>query len=238
MELTEACITTIQQATPSIKAFSLSVDPAHFRFLPGQWIDLYLPDSAPDTGGARIGGYSMTTSPLHRDSIGLAIKTSSAHPVTRWLHEQAQTGMRVRISQGQGPFVYVPEIGDDVVLIGGGVGVTPLLSIFRHIDEARLPTRASLLYSTSDAAEILFREELEQRAQANPRLRFLPTVSRAEPGWGGLTGRIDNNKLAPLASGNHTLFYLCGPPGMVEEVSALLNTLGVPASRIIFEKWW
>lgn len=158
--------------------------------------------------------------------------------MARWVHQAAAVGDRVRVSQGQGPFVYLPEMSDNVVLIGGGVGVTPLLSIFRHIRDAGLPTQAHLVYSVSDSREILFRDELEVAIRNHDNLHASITVTQPDPLWHGLTGRVDPVKLHALDVADETLYYLCGPKGMVEDMSALLHGLGVPMNRIIFEKWW
>jgi ferredoxin-NADP reductase len=230
----DAEIVAITPATPSIRALRLAIADPGFRFLPGQWADLTVDvDRTPHTAG-----YSITTSPLHRGTIELAIKTSGRHPVARWVHECARIGDRVRVSQGQGPFVYLPEMSDNVVLIGGGVGVTPLLSIFRHVRDAGLPTQAHLVYSVSDSREIMVRDELEAAVRSHPNLHLTLTVTRPDPAWHGLTGRIDPIKLHALEMPDDTLYYLCGPKGMVEDMSTLLHSLGVPMSRIIFEKWW
>jgi ferredoxin-NADP reductase len=234
LHIFDARITAISPATPSIHALQLAIPDAGFRFLPGQWVDL----SITVDGIAHTAGYSITTSPLHQGSIELAIKASTRHPVARWVHEKARVGDPVKVSQAQGPFVYLPEMSDNVVLIGGGVGITPLLSIFRHVRDARLSTRAHLVYSVSDSREILFRDELEQAAHTHDNLHLSITVTQPDPHWHGLTGRIDPVKLHALDVPDDTLYYLCGPKGMVEDMSTLLHGLGVPMSRIIFEKWW
>jgi ferredoxin-NADP reductase len=230
----DAHIAAITAATPSIHALRLQIPDAAFRFLPGQWVEL----SIELDGDIHTAGYSITTSPIHAGEIELAIKASARHPVARWVHAQARVGDRVRVSQGQGPFVYLPEMSDNVVLIGGGVGITPLLSIFRHVRDAQLSTQAHLLYSVSDSSEILFRDELEAAARNHDNLHVNVTITQPDPGWHGLTGRIDPVKLHALDVPDDTLYYLCGPKGMVEDMSTLLHDLGVPMSRIIFEKWW
>ncbi len=234
MQIYDAQIAAITPATPSIHVLRLAIPDTGFRFLPGQWVDL----SIGVDGSSQTSGYSITTSPIHQGEIELAIKASARHPVARWVHEHARVGDRVRVSQGQGPFVYLPEMSDNVVLIGGGVGVTPLLSIFRHVRDAALSTRTHLLYSVSDSREILFRDELEAATRRHDNLHVSITVTQPDASWHGLTGRVDPVKLHALDVPDDTLYYLCGPKGMVEDMSTLLHDLGVPMSRIIFEKWW
>lgn len=233
MQHFDARVAALVDATPSIRVVRLAVADPAFRFLPGQWVDL----AVPLAGEARSAGFSITTSPLEKGEIELAIKASNRHPVARWVHDSAQIGDAVTISQGQGPFVFLPEMSDNVVLIGGGVGVTPLLSIFRHIRDAALPTRCHLVYSASNHREFLFRDELAA-ATARDNLTVTFTVTQPDPDWHGLRGRVDPLKLHALDLPDDTLYYLCGPRGMVEDMSTLLHDLGVPMSRIIFEKWW
>lgn len=234
MHIFDAQIAAITPATPSIHTLRIAIPDARFRFLPGQWVDL----GVDIDGVAHTSGYSITTSPVHAGEIELAIKGSARHPLSRWVHEHARVGDRVRVTQGQGPFVYLPEMSDNVVLIGGGVGITPLLSIFRHVRDADLSTQAHLVYSVSESCEILFRDELEAAVHSHDNLHVSITVTQPDAKWHGLTGRIDPVKLHALDVPDDTLYYLCGPKGMVEDMSTLLHDLGVPMNRIIFEKWW
>ena len=228
-----ARIARIWQATPTIKAFELAVDDPGFKYLPGQWVEV----STVIDGDIKTSAYSITTSSAQQGVVGLAIKTSSTHPVTRWLHG-AHEGDTVNITRGQGPFVFLPDMGEDTVLIGGGVGVTPLLSIWRHVRDFSPETHATLYYSVSHPDEILFREELEQSARQSTHLSLEITVTQPDTGWRGETGRINKHKLAALNAAPDALFYLCGPPGMVDDMEKFLRDLGVSPSRIIFEKWW
>lgn len=232
MQFFNAEVLSVEQATPSICLLTLKLNDPAFRFLPGQWVEL----TREINGLSYTAGYSVTNSPLLRGEIELAIK-SAKHPLANWVH-QAQPGDHLSVSQGQGPFVYVPEMSDNLVLIGGGVGVTPLISIFRYVRDAGLPTRTHLMYSVSDSREILFCNELQAAARAHDNLLVSITVTHPDADWRGLTGRIDPIKLHTIEMPDDTLFYLCGPKGMVEDMSAMLHELGVPMSRIIFEKWW
>jgi ferredoxin-NADP reductase len=229
-----ATLTQIQQATPSVKLFKLKVEDPAFHFLAGQWIDLKIElDGAP-----HLGGYSMTSSPVVHGAIELAIKSSTRHPVTRWLHEQARIGDTVQISGGQGVFVYQPEMSQRIVLVGAGVGVTPLISIFRYVADAVPGTDATLVYSIPSPDEFLFRDEIERLSLQFNNLHSLVSVTQPDAHWHGLSGRTDAALLQRAGMSSDTLYYLCGPQGMVEDVSAMLASLGVPASRIIYEKWW
>lgn len=229
----EAVIVAVDRATPSVNSYVLSYGAAPFRFRAGQWIDLYVELEE----GWRVGGYSMTSSPLQRGRIQLAVKRAAHHPVTRWLHERARVGARVRISNGQGEFVFERGMAESVVLLGGGIGVTPLVSIFRYIAEAAPEVRAILVHSVPEPDELIFRWELERLTLARPGLTYLPTVTR-DPRWTGRRGRIDAELLRALGDTRTTLYYYCGGREFIESMTRLLLDSGVEENRLRYEKWW
>ncbi len=228
-------IASIKQETPTIKSFTLDYGQQAFQFLAGQWIDL----SVEIAGKVETGGYSMTSSPLKKGTFELAIKQGARHPVTRFMYEQAQEGDTVTVSTGQGVFVYVPGMGEKIVLIGAGVGVTPLMSILRFVDDAALEVDATLVYSIPTADEFLFRTDLQQIEARNPHIQSLITVTQPDlENWQGRTGRIDSELLKQAGLSHETMYYLCGPQLMIEDVVTELKNIGVPESRIVYEKWW
>lgn len=230
-----ATITEIRQETPTIKSFILDYGEQRFEFLPGQWVDLQLEVD----GESAVAGYSMTSPPSRRGSIQLAIKYGANHKATRHLHQCARIGDRVVISAGSGSFYYQRQMGARVVLIGAGVGVTPLLSILRHIHEHHRDVGVTLLYSVAVPEEVLFADELAAVAETNSNARILISVTQPDgTGWKGRTGRIDKEKLREAGLDTETLYYICGPNAMVDTTAALLAELGIPEKHIIYEKWW
>ena len=120
-------------------------------------------------GAEAVGGYSITSSPADQTTIRLAVKhDGSDHPVTNWLHDDAGEGDLVEVSLG-GDFTYTPDEARSVVLIGGGIGMTPLMSIVRAVDEMARLTRLTLVYSASSPDELLFRRELQSIAVPQPQ---------------------------------------------------------------------
>ena len=106
------------------------------------------------------------------------------------------------------------------------------MSIVRAVDEIARFTRLTLVYSASSPDEILFRRELESIASRNPRIRCVFTVTRATPNtWEGRKGRIDTEMLRSEDIDLGALFFICGPPPMIQDVAAMLGALGVPGER-------
>jgi ferredoxin-NADP reductase len=230
-----ARISAIRQETPTIKSFVLECPAPDFEFLPGQWLDLHVELGGHDA----VGGYSMINAPRGDGRIELAVKHSDTHAVTRYLHEQARVGDCVSVSNGSGTFYYRRSMGDRVVLIGAGVGVTPLLSIMRHIQGEEPDVDVTLLYSVAVPEEILFAEELAQMNLERENTHLLITVTQPQGSeWTGLTGRIDADKLAEAGLSQDTVYFICGPGEMVDNTARMLLRLGIPEPHVVYEKWW
>ena len=231
-----ATIAAVRGETPSVKSFMLDLGGRSLGFSAGQWVDFFVSIE----GAEAVGGYSITSSPAVQTRITLAVKRDGgAHPVTAWLHDEARAGDRVEIALG-GDFFFTPGEADSVTLIGGGIGLTPLMSVVRAADELSPSTRLTLLYSASAPSELLFRRELESIAARNPRIRCEFTITRptaAEP-WSGRAGRITAAMLRETGVETDSLCFICGPPSMIRDVAAALGEIGVPRSMIRYERWW
>ena len=229
-----ATIIDKKQETSSIITLRLDLGGQDFKFLAGQWVDCYV-----EIGGRpEVAGYSMTSSPLAAGTIDLAVKRTETNAVTRFLHERAKVGDVLHIDGGQGEFFYQREMGDSLILIGGGIGITPLMSIMRYVEEAAPDVRATLAYSARYPSELLFRNQLLHMAACNENIRCLFTVSGpTNEAWDGQTGRIDAEMLTEAQTDPDALIYVCGPPPMIRNMLSLLCGLGVSASRIKYEKW-
>ena len=138
-----ATIVSIRDETPTVRVFGLDLDGQRLVFLPGQWIDCYLTPA----GGPEVAGYSMTSTPGESTRIEIAVKRVGDNAVTHHLHAGAREGDVLYIDGGYGDFAYTREMGSSIVLIAGGIGITPLMSMVRYVDESAPGTRAMLLYS-------------------------------------------------------------------------------------------
>ncbi len=234
MRLT-ATIVAIRQETPTIKSFALDLDGREIGFMAGQWVDFFVTLE----GAEAVGGYSITSSPAAQTTFSLAVRRDdSNHPVTNWLHEDARVGDEVEVALG-GDFYYEPDEADSVVLIAGGIGLTPLMSIVRSANELATRTHLTLVYSAATPDELLFRDKLESIAANNPRIRPIFTITQPESdSWDGPTGRINADLLRDERVDLNALFFVCGPPAMIQSMIAMLRDLGVPRPRIRYEQWW
>ncbi len=229
-----AQILAIQQATPTIKTLTLKLEDPAFTFMPGQWVDCYVEID----GRQEVAGYSLTSSPLTRGTIDLAVKREGDNRVTRYVHEKAGVGDRLEVEL-DGDFYYERDMADSLVLIAGGIGINPIMSIMRYMDKEASDVRATLLYGVRTPSELLFGDQLVEIASRNDGVRCIFTVTRpSDEPWDGRVGRIDGRMLREEGIDLEALFYLCGPPPMMRDMLALLDELGVPKPRIKYEWWW
>jgi len=228
-----ARIERIDQVTPLIKVFTLAADPAQFQAQAGQWLDLAIPVP----GEPFVGGYSVVSAPSKDGRLQLAIKYADRHQATHHLHTASQIGDEVFITPGQGPFFFEPGMGREVVLLGAGIGVTPLMSILRFIHAEAPDVHVHLVYSVCSQREVLFAEELEDLAAA-PNIDVTLTVTREAEDWRGHTGRISHRLLESLELPRGALYYFCGSPEFIDDMAKLLAEWGIPEQQLKYEKWW
>ncbi len=155
-----------------------------------------------------------------------------------FLHDHAAIGDRFSVDGPSGEFSLPDDPGPGLLLIAGGIGINPLMSMVRHVHRERHPIATTLIYSAKTPAELVFRDELEAMSSENAHITTLFTVTDpGEESWSGRVGRIDRSLLEGLLKPGGTTYYLCGPPGMPTELARELVSLGAPIDLVRFEEW-
>ncbi len=140
-----------------------------------------------------------------------------------------------------GRFSYALYPGEqELIFIAGGVGVTPFISMLRHMRAtSRDDLQVLLLYAKKTEDDIVFRDELaEIEAAGRPRLRVIHILSRPAESWPGERGHVDRDKVTRFCKeliGKS--FYICGPPRMMSPVVEVLQNLGVETDSIHIERF-
>jgi predicted ferric reductase len=149
-------------------------------------------------------------------------------------------GARVHLDGPHGSFSVDHTRATGLVLLAGGVGITPMMSMLRTLADRgdRRPHR--LLVSGSSPDEILFINELED-LQERLHLTVVPTLTQPHPGWAGTTGRIDASMLSTVLPGpfrrNQLDYFLCGSGSFVTGVAGALDEIGIPRQRVHTEQF-
>jgi 3-phenylpropionate/trans-cinnamate dioxygenase ferredoxin reductase subunit len=149
-------------------------------------------------------------------------------------------GNPVWIDGPHGAFTLDLQRTTGLVMIAGGVGITPMMSMLRTLAHRhdRRPHRLLVVASTID--ELLFRAEI-RKLQQRLDLTVVEVLRKPPPSWTGPSGRIDESLLTAVLPGkfrrNQLDYYLCGPPAMVDDVRSVLDRLEVPEPRIHTEQF-
>jgi len=195
------------------------------EFKPGQFffVELIDPPHADDKGGRRH--FSFVNSPREKGFITMATRLRDS-AFKKSLAEMP-LGSEVVIVDGGGDFTLPDEEEKPLVLVAGGIGITPFISMTRYVMEAGLDYHISLLYSNRDRQSAAFLEELEDRAKNNERLELILTMTD-DPAWEGETRKIGGEFISDYVKdpGSNT-FFVAGPPAMNEAVLSELVKLGV-----------
>jgi ferredoxin-NADP reductase len=122
-----------------------------------------------------------------------------------------------------------------LAFLSGGIGISPLRSMFRYVMNKNLPYDIVLLYGNTSVEEIVFREELAEFASLNPHLRVEHVLSgnNLPANWTGKTGNINSELVADLIPDyKERLFYISGPPKMVIALEQQLNNFNLASKQI------
>lgn len=233
-----ATITKIVRQTPRVISFF--VRPATpFSWRPGQHADVRL--TAPD-GYTAQRSYSIANVPESGEEIELAIERLDDGEVSSFFHEVAATGDEIEIKAPLGGhFVWEAADGGPLLLIGGGSGVVPLMSMLRHraAQNARVP--AALLYSARIWDEVIFRDELLALEARDDGFALTFAITR-EPARRAqdLSRRIDAPALDvifALLPAPPMLAFVCGNNAFVTAAADALLATGTPPERIRTERY-
>ena len=219
--------------TPDVRTFRLGYPDGAalpFTYLPGQFLDV----TATIDGKPVKRSYSMASSPTERDYVEITVKREPFGVMSGYLHERLKAGDELDVAAPAGRFTFTGTDANGIVLIGGGVGITPLMSVIRYLTAHGWPGEIVLLYCFRQPQDFIFHEELEYLQRRNPNLRVIAAVTRrGQTPWLGLEGRFTREIIAYSLPKIATYrIHVCGPPPMMEAIRGMLLELGVPKDQI------
>jgi predicted ferric reductase len=203
-----------------------------FRFTPGQfgWLTIW-------GGPFKITGHPFSFSSSAEVTDGrIEMTIRNLGDLTSRVHE-VPVGRRVYIDGPYGAFT-IGHPADMHVLIAGGVGITPMMSMIRTLADRRDKRQVLLIYGSRDWESITFREELEA-LKAHLDLKVVHVLSDPPAGWNGEKGFIDAEilmrHLSPPYSDHE--YFICGPDPMMDAIEKALGELHVPLSKYHSERY-
>jgi ferredoxin-NADP reductase len=213
--------------------------PAGFSFKPGQAIDLILQDAAvAGTDGERH-TFSIVSAP-HEGELVVATR----------MRDSAFKNALARLPIGasalvEGPFGSLTlhnKLARAGILVAGGIGITPFMSMLRHAAHTALQQRLVLLYSNRRPEDSAFLSELQRLEGENPNFRLAATMTRMGESslpWRGETGKVDEALVKRVAAElPDAIYYVAGPPAMVAALRETLERAGVDGDDIRSEEFF
>lgn len=228
-------VTGIFRETHDVKTFRLTngtggVMP--FTFEPGQFVTFIL--DIPGQSKPVRRSYTIASSPTERDYIEVTIKREEHGLVSRFMHDQVKRHDILNVKVPGGRFYFNGENKNSVVLISGGVGITPMMSAVRYLTTRCWSGEIYFLFCTRSTRDFIFEQELTYLQQRFTNLHVLVSMTRAEgTSWMGPQGRFSSRQIAEFVPNIQDRdCHICGPVPMMDAIKAMLQELKVPSDQI------
>jgi ferredoxin-NADP reductase len=233
-----AVLRTVVRQTARISSFVLEPE-RPFAFRAGQHVDVRL---TAEDGYSTQRSYSIASAPEAGPQIELAIERLEDGEVSAFFHDVAAVGDAIEL---RGPigghFVWSVNDAAPIVLLGGGSGLVPLMSIIRHRALQRSAASVALLLSCPTWEDVLYRDELLALEAERSGFELALTLTREPPRRArDYARRIDGpmlrdfwTRLPAAPSG----VFVCGSNPFVEAATQAVAELGVPAKRVRTERY-
>lgn len=230
-------VADVSRETPNVWSIKLEPPPGikRYDYLPGQFHFITF---------ERVGlpreehHWTISSTPTQEGFVTSTIKESGDFTATIGRTKVGDTAL---LEGPFGRFSYLFHPDElDLVFIAGGIGITPLMSMLRHMRDTNAERNVLLLYANSGVADIVFREELADLESAKkPNLKIIHLLSEPPKEWTGERGRLDEERIAQLCGGDlkGKAFYICAPPALANLAIRGLRNRRVPSSSIHFERF-
>ena len=226
----------IEDLTHDMKRLVLNlVDPPEMQFIPGQYAELYIP------GTQEHRAYSMANTPATDKRAEFIIRV---YPDGRFssdlLDNELKVGDSLTMQVPYGVFTLREKSEGDIIFIGGGSGMAPILSILKHMAENGIERNATYYYGARTRKDLFYLDEIQELGEQMPgEFRFVPALSEPEDDddWDGETGLITDviERLEDDLSEMEA--YLAGPPPMIDAAMPVLKSMGVGEDHIYYDKF-
>jgi ferredoxin-NADP reductase len=222
--------------TPRVRSIVLDVPdwPGHRA---GQHVDVRL---TAEDGYQAQRSYSIASVP-EDPRVSITVELLPDGEVSAYLVGELRLGDQFEL---RGPiggyFVWEARMGGPLLLVAGGSGIVPMMSMLRHREVSAAPVGARLVYSSRSWEDIIYREELERLAAGANGVQVFHTLTRSQPeGWTGYARRVDGAMLSETAwpASSAPMAFVCGPTPFVESVASALVLLGHPATSVKTERF-
>jgi propane monooxygenase reductase component len=231
-----AQVTSKEPVTHDMRHLVLQlVEPERVAYFPGQYFDI----TVPGTEDSR--SFSVAATPTADSGrLEFVIRVYPDGLFSTYLDRELAVGDTLEIVGPFGVFTLRDGRESDLVFVGGGAGMAPILSVLRALAERGSTRKATYYYGARRKRDLCFEKELRALEEALPNFSFVPALSEPhvdDGPWDGEVGLITDvvkRHESDLATADS---YVCGPPPMVEAAMEVLASLGAPEKHIYFDKF-
>jgi propane monooxygenase reductase component len=235
LQLVNAEVEEIEDLTHDIKRLVLKlVDPPEMNFLPGQYAELYIP------GTEEHRAYSMANTTTSDERAEFIIKIYPGGKFSGLLDGELEVGQGIKMKVPFGVFTLREKSEGDVIFVGGGSGMAPILSILRHMAEKGIERKATYYYGARTKKDLFYLDEIRELGEQMPgEFRFVPALSEPEDedDWDGEIGVITDVVKRLEEDLSETEAYMAGPPPMIDAALPVLMQLGLDEDNIYYDKF-
>jgi ferredoxin-NADP reductase/DMSO/TMAO reductase YedYZ heme-binding membrane subunit len=232
----ELVVSRIFQETHDVKTFRFTLPgggPLPFEHIAGQYLNVALM-----IDGNRVNrSYTIASSPTRHSYCEISVKRAPDGWASKHLHDTVVEGDKLKIGAPAGKFYFAGHESERVVLIAGGVGITPMMSIVRSLTDRCWTGDIYLMFSVRKRHDVVFETELRELEKRFPNLHVLVTLSEEpDDAWDGARGFISKEliqKFVPDLS--HGPVFVCGPDPMMTAMRKILVDIGVPDGEVLQE---
>lgn len=225
----EAAVASVELVSDSTIILTLDLDaPEALSFLPGQYVNL----TVPGTDESRA--YSFSSKP-GAEQASFLIRNVPGGLMSGWLGEQAKGGDRMRFVGPNGSF-FLRNVDRPVVMLAGGTGLAPLLSMLEVLADQGTDQPIHLIYGVTHDGDLVEIDRIEALAARLPTMTWASCVA-AENSAHPLKGYVTHHLTDAHLNAGDCAIYLCGPPPMVEAVRLFFKEKGVTPAHFHYEKF-
>lgn len=212
------------------------------EYAPGQFLTLILPINGEKVRRA----YSLSTSPYLDEKPAVVVKRVDNGLVSNFVNDNIKVGDSIELMPPLGHFT--PEINEDnkrhLVLISGGSGITPIMGILKSVLKKEPQSTVSLIYANRDIDSIIYKNKLSQiKTEYGERFNYVRSLDNVQPDWKGESGMLNLDKMKILISAlpdwdiDSTLYYVCGPQGLMDLAFEAFEALQLEPDRTFKESF-
>lgn len=227
-------VAAIEEVTHDLRHLVLTLtEPTDLPFFPGQYVDIALPGQDASRSFSMANVTSRDTGQLE-----FVIKVYPDGLFSKFLDSELKVGDELTVTGPYGVFT-LREGDNDLVLVGGGAGMAPILSLLRSLATRDISRKATFYYGARARRDLCFDKELRALEESMAGFSYVPALSEPAPddAWDGEVGLITDVMARRENDLGKAHAYVCGPPPMVEAAIAALSSLGTQEARVYFDKF-